>query len=332
MSEKQAFTESKPTRAHWPQASIGGYTVSTRNVLLIAAIILLVTAWRSSLAGPTGPTAPPATSFNHVFIVVEENTSYGRLIGNPAVPYLNGLARRYGLASNYYANTHPSMGNYFMMTTGRIISRSDAFTGVTSHNNIARILAHAGKTWRCYAESLPYAGYLGNDSGLYMRHHNPFVYFSDVIENPAQAANVVPFTQFARDLHGDSFPDYSFIVPNILNDAHSCADVHRGCPKDTRLATMDHWLEANIAPLVADPQFQKDGLLIITFDEASMVDSRHGGGHVAWVAVSGRSKPGYVSTELYQHQNTLSLMASSLGLTSLPGAAAMAFPMSEFFQ
>ena len=48
---------------------------------------------------------------NHVFIVLEENTNYADAIGNPAMPYLNSLANRYGVATNYFGNTHPSIGN-----------------------------------------------------------------------------------------------------------------------------------------------------------------------------------------------------------------------------
>ena len=52
-----------------------------------------------------------------------------------------------------------------------------------------------------------------------------FSYFSDVQQSTAQAANVVPFTQFASDItSGTAFklPNYAFVVPNIVNDAHSC--------------------------------------------------------------------------------------------------------------
>lgn len=45
----------------------------------------------------------------HVVVVLEENHSYNKIIGNSAMPYLNGLANKYGLAVNYYANTHPSI-------------------------------------------------------------------------------------------------------------------------------------------------------------------------------------------------------------------------------
>ncbi|HWR35716.1 MAG TPA: hypothetical protein VN622_07600, partial [Clostridia bacterium] len=61
----------------------------------------------------------------HVFVVVEENHSYSSAIGNSSMPYLNSLAAKYGLATQYYANTHPSIGNYFMLTTGQIITNDD---------------------------------------------------------------------------------------------------------------------------------------------------------------------------------------------------------------
>src|SRR5512146_2873146 len=97
--------------------------------------------------------------FKHVVVVVEENHSYSHVIGNPAMPYLNHLANTYGLAKDYYANTHPSIGNYFMLTTGKIVTNNDGYTGVLTGNNIVQQLMTAGKTWKVYAESLPYTGY-----------------------------------------------------------------------------------------------------------------------------------------------------------------------------
>jgi len=62
----------------------------------------------------------PIQPFGHVFVVVEENENYADVIGNTKdMPYLNMLAARYGLATNYYANTHPSINNYFFLTAGR---------------------------------------------------------------------------------------------------------------------------------------------------------------------------------------------------------------------
>src|SRR5207247_3666504 len=91
----------------------------------------------------------------HVFIVVEETADYANASGSAAMPYLNGLATRYGLATEYYANTHPSIGNYFMMTVGKIVTNNDGYTGTVTDDNIVRHLLAAGKTWKAYAEDLP---------------------------------------------------------------------------------------------------------------------------------------------------------------------------------
>src|SRR5207249_7875828 len=112
------------------------------------------------------------TSFNHVYIVVEENTDYTSVIGSSSMPYLNGLAQQYGLATQYYANTHPSIGNYFMMTVGKIITNDDNYSSVVSDDNVVRQLLAAGKTWKAYAEDLPSVGYTGGDVGNYARKHN----------------------------------------------------------------------------------------------------------------------------------------------------------------
>src|SRR5438128_632301 len=123
-------------------------------------------------------------------MVLEENHSYSSVIGSSSMPYLNSLATKYGLATNYYANTHPSIGNYFMLTTGQIITNNDSYSSVVTTDNVVRRLLTAGKTWRSYAESLPYAGYTGGDSGSYTKHHNPFAYFSDVVNSSSEKLNL----------------------------------------------------------------------------------------------------------------------------------------------
>src|SRR4051794_13612055 len=117
---------------------------------------------------------------NPVVVVVLENHSYSSVIGNASMPYLNSLANTYGLATQFYGNTHPSIGNYFMMTTGQIITNNDSFTGTVTNDNIVRHFLSNGVTWKSYAEGLPAAGYTGGNTGTYVKRHNPFAYFSDV--------------------------------------------------------------------------------------------------------------------------------------------------------
>ena len=271
-------------------------------------------------AGPTPPTSGTVPHFGHVVLVVEENHSYSEVIGNSAMPYLNSLASQYGLATQYFANTHPSIGNYFMLTTGQLVSNDDMFTGTVSIDNIARRLITAGKTWKSYAESIPYGGYTGGDSYPYVKHHNPFSYFTDVINSSTEIQNLVSLSQFNADVANDQLTNFSYLVPNLLDDGH-----------DGPLQLADAWLQQNIAPLISSTTFQKDGLLIIVFDEANANDSTDGGGHVAAFVISPLAKQGYKSTTMYQHQSTLRLILHGLGVPSYPAAASTAPEMGEFF-
>src|ERR1051325_1070700 len=66
---------------------------------------------------------------------------------------------------------------------------------------------------------------------------------------------------------------------------------------------------------------QKDGILVILFDESTGSDKQHGGGHVAAVVIGPKVKRGYKSTTLYQHQNTLKNLMNALGVSSHSGAS-----------
>lgn len=273
--------------------------------------------------GATGvqtPVTPGQPSFTHVVLVVEENHSYAEVIGSSSMPYFHSLTSQYGLATQYYGDAHPSLPNYLALTTGLMETFDDGFSGIISDDNVVRELLKAGKTWKSYAESLPSPGYLDSDSGLYKRGHNPFTYLSDVQSDSAQAANIVPFTQFAADLANNALPQYSFIAPNLLDNAH-----------DGSLAQADAWLQTNIAPLMASPAFQSKGLLIITFDEGDQSDISHGGGQVATLIISSIAKKGFQSQTLYQHQSVLRLILSGSGVDTFPGMAAAAPDMTEFF-
>jgi phosphoesterase family protein/putative Ig domain-containing protein/immunoglobulin I-set domain protein/Ig-like domain-containing protein len=262
--------------------------------------------------------------FGHVVIVVEENADYSTVIGNTAsMPYLNSLIASYGNATQYYANTHPSIGNYEMLVTGEVLTNDDGETPASfpiSVNNIVRELLANGKTWKAYAESIPSVGYIGGNSGNYYVRHVPLAYLTDVQDSATNRQGLVPFTQFAADIAAGKLPNFSFVTPNACDDAHNCP-----------LSTADKWLETNIAPLLASTPFSDDGLLIITFDESGN-DDTHGGGRIPAVFISPAfSKRGYQSTTLYQHQSTLRLMLEGLGIQSLPGDAATAPAMWEFF-
>ena len=233
----------------WPFDRRAG---STTQVFLICTLALAAgTGCGISSAGAPRPPAPPPSTgsvpqFGHVVVVLEENHSYSEVVGNSAMPYLNTLASQYGLATEYFANTHPSIGNYFMLTTGQVVTNDDGFAGTVGVDNIVRELITAGKTWKSYAESIPSTGYTGGDVYPYAKRHNPFSYFTDVVNSSTQLNNLVSFSQFGSDLANQQLPNFSFLVPNLLDDAH-----------DGPLQLADAWLQHNLAPLISSSSFSE---------------------------------------------------------------------------
>jgi acid phosphatase len=306
-------------------------------IFCLCLVVLTVAGCGGGFSGNvgngSGGGAASVPQLQHVAIVTLENANYGDVIGAPNMPYLTSLLAQGSLAGKYYANSHPSIPNYFMMTTGQAITNDDSFTDVVTTDNVARELTATSKSWKVYAEAIPSPGYLGGDKGFYLRHHNPFSYFSDVQQNPMLAANIVPFTNLAIDLSSGGLPNYSFIVPNAANDAHSCLDGSTlNCTLSSRLQRADLWLQTNIGPLLADPNFQKSGLFVIVFDE-SADDITNGGGHVVALLIGTHVKAGYVgNTTSYDHRSLLSLSMKALGVPTIPNGADAAPQMTEFFK
>jgi hypothetical protein len=212
-----------------------------------------------------------------------------------------------------------------MLTTGQLVTTDDSSTAVENVDNLARRLLAANVSFKIYAEGIT-QGYLGGNKGLYVIRHNPFALLSDIANSPKVANQVLsPFAQFASDLGKNAFPEFSFIVPDLNDDAHS------GTPSQA-----DSWLQANVvAPLSANPAFQPggDGILIVLFDEASDSDLTHGGGHVVAAFWGPNVQQGFTQTSstVYQHESMLRTIMESLQLPNPPGAAASAPSMAEFF-
>lgn len=95
--------------------------------------------------GPAVP-APP-----NVMVIVEENHSQDDIIGNPALPFLNDLARTYGQATNYVGVSHPSEPNYLAMVSGSIWNNPPDRTpqeGTYSGPTVVDQLAEHGIGWK----------------------------------------------------------------------------------------------------------------------------------------------------------------------------------------
>ncbi len=313
-------------RATWASVSVA--------VAIVVAASLAYAATRHPGAGPRRPAAGPSAAaassptalaprpprLAHIFLIVDENRSYSQIVGNPAAPYLNGLIRRYALATGYVALFHPSLPNYIALTSGSNQGITDdrvAAGNAVAATNIADRIEAGGRTWKEYAESLPPSAYTLN-SGLYATKHNPFVYYSDIVGDPRrERAHVVPFTQLAVDLRSAATtPDFAFITPNLIDDMH-----------DSPTATGDRWLASVVPAVLRSKAFTTtDSVLIVTWDEGTFDQ------HVATILVGTSVRAGYRSARRYDHYSLLHTIEAAWHLAPLTSNDARAPVMVEFFK
>ena len=287
------------------------------------------------LGGATSSAQVPRS--RHVYIVAEENRSYEDIVGSPNMPYLNSLLPKGAVATQFYANQHGSLENYFWVTAGQKITDNNSTTLTFNVDNIERHLLTNGMTFKSYAQSLPYAGYTGLYWGAYFKRHAPLIYFTDMA-NSSLALNHVSTTVMAKDIANATLPNFAFITPDGDHDMHNCTATLPACEQ-----TADTWLKDNIGPLLASPPFQPggDGLLIIWADEADLnTDNRCSatvltgcGGRILVAMIGPQVKSGYKSFTTYHHPSVLRTMLEALGTTAnFPAAAATAPDMAEFFK
>jgi acid phosphatase len=270
-----------------------------------------------------------AASSQHVVVVALENHSYSSVVGSSSMPYLNSLIAQGSLATNFFANTHNSIGDYFMVADGVIVSTNPGFAGTYSGANLASLLTAKGLTWKVYAQSLPSAGFLGSTSGAYVKWHNPFAYYTNVINDPAQRARIVPIGQLPADTAANTLPNFSFIVPDNNHNGHNCP-TSAPCTDFDVKHSADLFMQQYLPALINTPEFQADGVLIIWMDESVTSDTAHGGGHVPIVLFGNQVKRAYRSATFGQDQHLLRTITDLMGL-SAPGAAASVGGLNDVF-
>ena len=276
------------------------------------------------LPTPTPIGSGTLPNFSHVFLIVMENEESTGIMGNNAAAYINALATGHGLATQYFAVSHPSLPNYLALTAGSTFGIASDCTGCyVNATNIADQVESSGRSWKGYLESMPSSCYVG-DAYPYMQKHNPFIYYNDVRTNAARCAeHVVPFTQLSTDLTNGTVPNFAWITPNMCNDMHDCS-----------IATGDAWL-ANVVPgILASSAFQNGGVLFITWDEGESSAGCCGnatGGQVATLVIAPNGIAGLRSTIAETHYSLLRTIEDAWGLSAL-GQAASAVAMREYFR
>ena len=280
-----------------------------RSLLLLSiACVVAVAASGGGSAASTGATrscgwkAQPSKRIAHVVWIWLENKSYGDVIGSDAAPFLNQLAARCGLATNYSAITHPSLPNYVAATSGTDSGITDdgapdvhRIPGPSIFSQVQR----AGLTWRAYAETMP-RNCDPADAGAYIAHHNPPPYYTSL------ASTCVRWDVPLSQLRVDRLPAFAFVAPNQCNDMHSCP-----------ISTGDRWARSWVGKILAGAAYRSGTTAVfVTWDEGNGSDNQ-----VATIVVSPTTKPGTRSSTAFDHYSLLKTTEELLGLPLLGHAA-----------
>jgi hypothetical protein len=92
------------------------------------------------------------------------------------------------------------------------------------------------------------------------------MYFHSIIDSPSCARHVVDLGGLRGDLaRTATTPNLSYITPDLCDDGHDapCVDGRPG-----GLASADAFLRTWVPRILASPAFEKNGLLVVTFDES----------------------------------------------------------------
>ncbi|TJY63184.1 phosphoesterase [Sinimarinibacterium sp. CAU 1509] len=170
----------------------------------------------------------------------------------------------------------------------------------------------------------------------YATRHNPFMYFHSVIDDQAYCDERVVNLEVLRDdlKQIATTPNFSFITPSLCHDGHDspCVNGEAG-----GLVSSNEFLETWVPQILASPAFKKDGLLVVTFDEAENFTTDAsaccsggptlntplpgitglGGGRVGAVLLSPFIEPGTVSQVEYNHYSFLHSVQDFFGLSYL---------------
>jgi YVTN family beta-propeller protein len=290
---------------------------------------------RFTVSGPAHqPPAltPPAARvprYQHVFLFYFENEGFDSIIGNTRqAPYLNGLLRRSSLLSDFFAEEHPSDGNYLALAGGSTfgIPLDDPLEENPQYTirarNIGDQISAAHETWKAYLQSA--AGPCDNTvHGDYWDDDQPMTYFADVIHRPAYcAAHLVPLQSLPTDLaSAATTPNFAWVSPNDCTDMEGCG-----------IRSGDQFLARQLGDIMRSAAWRTQrSLAIITFDEDGY-NHQHPAQRVPTLILgSAGVRQGYVSHVRYTHYSLLRTIEGALGLGTLTGNDLWAQPASDVF-
>lgn len=292
--------------------------------------------------------------YTHIIVIVAENKDYNQVIGSPAAPSLTELARDYGNATHFYAETHPSEPNYVAMVGGYTygIRDDDAYfctprdpnrscphsraPGYVDHTidapNLASQLDAAHLSWREYLESIPSAGSLVPAAGMYASKHSGFMNFRSVQRDPQRARHIVGFQDFFADIEAGALPNLAFVVPNVCDEMHGAGGAApQGCNWNDVGALVrrgDDHIGAIVHRLMDMALWRARGnvAIVVTFDEDDAGSAagccgndpsdpaNRGGGRIPTIVITNHGPRHVTDATPYSHYSLLRTIEDAFGM------------------
>ncbi|KAI0039224.1 hypothetical protein FA95DRAFT_1528662 [Auriscalpium vulgare] len=308
--------------------------VSALLLLLPAAFAAQAPQFEPPSAGPLVPssnyvgssnstlnktTVVAGKQFDRIVQIWLENTDFES--ANSTATFTN-LAKQGVLLDQYYALTHPSEPNYVAVVGGDFWGMADdQFYNIPANiSTVVDLLEAKNVSWASYQENLPTDGFSGfnftsenylNGSAppytYYVRKHNPTIIYDSVASVPSRAALHRNFNDFAADVNASALPQWLFVTPNLVNDAH-----------DTTIDFAGQWVDYFLTPLLSDTRFNDNKtLIVLTFDETETYTVNN---RILTLLLGGavpENLRGTVDHTYYTHYSALSTVEANWGLGSL---------------
>lgn len=241
--------------------------------------------------------------------------------GSHSAANFSWLSKKGITLTNYFAATHPSQpnymagiaGDYFGMDNDRVLSApSDVAT-------VIDLLESKDISWAHYEEDMPYTGFQGGSyksrtgRNDYVRKHNPAIMHDSVSNSMERLGRVknlshidIERSEFHKDLHNNALPQWMFITPNMTSDGH-----------DSSVTTAGKWCRFFLEPLLKDPNFMQNTLVLVTWDESETYSRRN---NILGILVGDAVPKNLVGTEddsFYNHYSEISTVSANWDLPTL---------------
>src|SRR5437016_6466593 len=332
---------------------------SAPRILVLTLLVTMldmgiVTASQLSRLASGQSTTTPQTGmatgayFDHTVIIIMEDHGIQDVcarnpppcLGSNGDPYMASLANNYAIGSHYLGVNHFSQANYLALLGGDTFGCGNNGCPPVSNPNLVDRLESAGLTWKGYLENQNLAS--GCDTTYhepYTPEHNPFVGFTDILNNPARCSKVVlanPNTctvtdcALVNDLNSASAPNLMWLTPNNCNNMHGFTGI---CPSSVPAG--DNYLKSLVPNILNSQTFtaQRSALFIV-FDEGNGYCPLNGSSEDCVYAVwaGPLAKTSYATSNLYNHYSWTRTIEENWNLSSLTSNDANAKVMTELFK